>query len=187
MQQIKVGVSGSAVISGKEAARKAELIGYYLARAGAIVVTGDTTGIPNEAARGAKRARGFTLGISPASSFHDHVRRYKLPYKYTDFAIYTGFGYSGRNLLFIRATDAVIFIHGRIGTLNEFTIAFEDKKPIGILTDSGGISDELDHLLTVAHRGRNLIVFDEDPKRLVQKVLKMAHEDLRRVARGADG
>lgn len=158
-----------------------------MARAGAIVVTGDTTGIPNEAARGAKRARGFTLGISPASSFHDHVRRYKLPYKYTDFAIYTGFGYSGRNLLFIRATDAVIFIHGRIGTLNEFTIAFEDKKPIGILTESGGISDELDHLLTIAHRGRALIVFDEDPKRLVEKVLKMAREDLRRISRGEDG
>ncbi len=187
IQSIKVGVSGSAVIADKESARKAELIGYHLARAGAIVVTGDTTGIPDEAAKGAKKAGGFTLGVSPAHNFHDHVRRYKLPYRYTDFAIYTGFGYSGRNLLFIRATDAVIFVHGRIGTLNEFTIAFEDKKPIGILTDSGGISDELDHLLTVAHRGRNLIVFDDNPKRLVEKVLKMAKADINRIARGANG
>ena len=90
-------------------------------------------------------------------------------------------------MLFIRSTDAVIFVHGRIGTLNEFTIAFEDKKPIGILTNSGGISDELDHLLTVAHRGRHEIVFDEDPKRLVEKVLKMARSDLRRTARGERG
>jgi len=187
MQQIKVGVSGSAVIVDKAAAHKAELIGYHLARANAVVVTGDTTGIPNEAARGAKKARGITLGISPAHNFHDHVRRYRLPYKYTDFAIYTGFGYSGRNLLFIRACDAVIFVHGRIGTLNEFTIAFEDKKPIGVLTESGGISDELDHLLTVAHRGRNLIVFDDDPKKLVEKVLKLARDDIRKVSRGVQG
>ncbi len=163
------------------------MIGYFLARSGAIVVTGDTTGIPNEAAKGAKRGKGITLGISPASSFHEHVRKYRLPYKYTDFAIYTGFGYSGRNLLFIRSTDAVIFIHGRIGTLNEFTIAFEDKKPIGILVDSGGISDELDHLLTVAHRGRHAIVFDQDPKRLVEKVLKLAHADVRRISHGVNG
>jgi uncharacterized protein (TIGR00725 family) len=127
------------------------------------------------------------LGVSPAHNFHDHIRRYKLPYKYTDFAIYTGFGYSGRNLLFIRATDAVIFVHGRIGTLNEFTIAFEDKKPIGILTDSGGISDELDHLLTVAHRGRAQIVFDESPKHLVDKVLRLAKADINKIARGVDG
>ncbi len=184
IQHIKVGVSGSAVIVDKATAKKAELVGYYLARAGAIVVTGDTTGIPDEAAKGAKRGRGITLGISPASSFHEHVRKYRLPYKNTDFAIYTGFGYSGRNLLFIRSTDAVVFIHGRIGTLNEFTIAFEDKKPIGILTETGGISDELDHLLTIAHRGRNMIVFDEDPKKLVEKVLKMAREDIRQTARG---
>jgi uncharacterized protein (TIGR00725 family) len=163
------------------------LIGYHLARAGAMVVTGATTGIPNEAARGAKKAGGVTLGVSPAHNFHDHVRRYRLPYKYTDFAIYTGFGYSGRNLLFIRATDAVIFVHGRIGTLNEFTVAFEDKKPIGILTDSGGISDELDHLLTVANRGRARIVFDENPKDLVEKVLKLARSDIRQISRGVQG
>ncbi len=89
--------------------------------------------------------------------------------------------------MFIRATDAVIFVHGRIGTLNEFTIAFEDKKPIGILTNSGGISDELDHLLTIAHRGRSRIVFNDNPKRLVEEVLKMAKADINKIARGAQG
>ena len=95
--------------------------------------------------------------------------------------MYTGFGYSGRNLLFIRSTDAVIFICGRIGTLNEFTIAFEDKKPIGILTESGGISDELDHLLTLAKRGRAGIVFDNDPDKLAAKIIKMARQDIGRI------
>lgn len=149
------------------------------------MVTGDTTGIPYEAAKGAKKGGGFTVGISPAISYEEHVRKYKLPHRYTDFVMYTGFGYSGRNLLFVRSTDAVVFMNGRIGTLNEFTIAFEDKKPIGILTESGGISEEIDHLLEVARRGRAGIVFDNDPLRLVKKVITLINQDRKFARHGA--
>lgn len=151
-----------------------------LAKKGAVVVTGDTTGIPYRAAIGAKRAGGFTVGISPASSYLEHVKKYKLPFRYTDFAVYTGFGYSGRNLLFIRSTDAVIFVCGRIGTLNEFTIAFEDDKPIGVLLDTGGISSEIDHLLTIARRGRKKIILESNPKILVEKLLELARKEIKR-------
>ncbi|MCR4277943.1 MAG: hypothetical protein NUV80_00530 [Candidatus Berkelbacteria bacterium] len=175
-------MSGAAEdICTQDAFKKAEQLGFYLAKRGVVVVTGDTTGIPLAAAKGAKKAGGFTVGISPASSYLEHVKKYKLPHKFIDFAMYTGFGYSGRNLLFIRSTDAVIFVCGRIGTLNEFTIAFEDKKPIGILTESGGISDELDHLLILAKRGRAKIVFDNDPDKLAAKIIKMAREDIGRI------
>ncbi|HUD20844.1 MAG TPA: hypothetical protein VMQ44_02135 [Candidatus Saccharimonadales bacterium] len=177
---IKIGISGSAVFNGdKFVLESAREVGRLLAKKGIVVVTGDTTGIPLEAARGAKQAGGFTVGISPAISYIEHVRKYKLPHQFTDFVLYTGFGYSGRNLLFIRSTDAVIFIAGRVGTLNEFTIAFEDKKPIGILTGTEGVVDELDHLLTIAKRGRAKIVFDSDPKALVDKVIAMAKADIR--------
>lgn len=179
IQHVKIGISGAAEdVCSPHAFRKAEQLGQYLAKKKVVVVTGDTSGIPLAAAKGAKQAGGFTVGISPASSYIEHVKKYKLPYRYTDFAMYTGFGYSGRNLLFIRSTDAVIFICGRIGTLNEFTIAFEDKKPIGVLTETGGISDELDHLLTLAKRGRAKIVFDHDPKTLADKIIKLAKDDI---------
>lgn len=178
---MKIGISGAAEdICTPDSSEKAERLGYYLAKKGIVVVTGDTTGIPYSAAKGAKKGGGFTVGISPASSYREHISKYKLPYRFTDFAMYTGFGYSGRNLLFIRSTDAVIFICGRIGTLNEFTIAFEDKKPIGILTDTGGVSNEIDHLLTVAKRGRAKIVFDADPKKLADKIIALARDEMRR-------
>jgi uncharacterized protein (TIGR00725 family) len=168
-------VSGSAIDNcTPDAPAKSEKLGYYLAKHDIVIVTGDTTGMPFHAAKGAKQAGGYTVGISPASSYREHVRKYHLPHRYTDFVMYTGFGYSGRNLLFIRSTDAVIFVCGRIGTLNEFTIAFEDKKPIGILTGTGGVSEEIDHLLTISERGRQNIVFDDDPERLVKKVLALA-------------
>lgn len=177
MDNLKIGVSGSAVDHHtNDAAKKAEEIGYYLAKRKVVVVTGDTSGMPYYAARGAKKAHGFTVGISPAATYHEHIRKYRLPHRYCDFVMYTGFGYSGRNLLFIRSTDAVIFISGRIGTLNEFTIAFEDHKPIGILTDTGGISNELDHILTISQRGRANIVMDSNPKKLVDKIIALTNK-----------
>lgn len=174
----KIGVSGSAVNNCTPGAyAKAREVGRQIARAECVCVTGDTGGIPHAAAHGAKSAKGLTVGVSPAASEQEHLRKYRLPNDHLDVKIFTGFQYSGRNLLFIRACDAVIFVCGRIGTLNEFTIAFEDKKPIGILTGTGGIVEEIDHLLDVAKRGRAKIVFDDDPKRLVEKVLELVKYD----------
>ena len=38
-------------------------------------------------------------------------------------------------------------VGGRIGTLNELTIAIEERKPIGVLLGSGGMTDEVEHVL----------------------------------------
>jgi ATP-dependent exoDNAse (exonuclease V) beta subunit len=60
-----------------------------------------------------------------------------------DWIIYTGFGYPGRDLLITRSSDAVICGCGRIGTIHEFTVAFEDGKPIGVLTSDDWETDEI--------------------------------------------
>lgn len=175
----KIGVSGSALDNncGPGAFEKAKQIGAAIAREGAVVVTGDTTGIPFEAAKGAKTAGGITIGLSPGASKQEHVKKYKLPTDYQDLVIYTGFEYSGRNLLFIRACDGVIFVCGRVGTLNEFTIAFEDKKPIGILTGTGGITEEIEHILEVSRRGKGKVIYDSDPQKLVKRILELAKKE----------
>lgn len=174
----KIGVSGSAENNCTPGAyKKAREVGHWIAKLGAVTVTGDTTGVPLYAAQGSSRAGGITVGISPAHSQAEHEKKYHLPLNDMNLVIYTGFAYSGRNLIFIRACDAVIFICGRIGTLNEFTIAFEDDKPIGILTKTGGMVEEIDHLLQVSQRGQRKVVFDDDPKRLVIKLLELAKEE----------
>ncbi len=172
---IKIGVSGSAQNNCAPGAfRKAKDVGYWIARNKAVTVTGDTTGVPLYAAFGAKSGGGITVGISPAHSKEEHQKKYHLPLNNMDLVIYTGFAYSGRNLLFIRACDATIFICGRIGTLNEFTVAFEDKKPIGILTGTGGITEEIDYILKLAKRGHQNVIFDDQPKRLVERLIASA-------------
>lgn len=152
--------------------KKAEKVGEAIARAGAILVTGATTGIPSAATKGTKRAGGISIGFSPAATRVDHIKRYKLPTKYIDLTVYTGFGYAGRNLILTRSADAVIIICGRIGTLNEFTVAFEDKKPIGVLEDSGGMADEIKEITNIAHKHECRVLYESDPKKLVRQLIR---------------
>lgn len=171
----KICVSGSAVTdtAAPGTVEKAEAIGRLIAERGMILVTGATTGIPYWAAKGAKEAGGIVIGLSPAASKAAHVKSYHLPVDYHDLIIYTGFEYSGRNLLLVRSADAVITISGRMGTLNEFTIAFEDQKPQGVLTETGGMSDMLQEILERSHRGMGKTVFESDPERLLDKVVAL--------------
>jgi uncharacterized protein (TIGR00725 family) len=180
----KICVSGSAVtdIATPGTVEKAEEIGRLVAQRNMILVTGATTGIPYWAAKGAKEAGGIVIGLSPAASKVAHVKSYRLPVDYHDIIVYTGFDYSGRNLLLTRSADAVITISGRVGTLNEFTIAFEDQKPQGILTGTGGMSDMLQDILEKAHRGTGKTVFESDPVKLLDKVVALIDEEERELS-----
>lgn len=177
-------VSGSADISTccNDVLEKSEAIGREVVRQGGILITGATTGAPYAAAKGAKAEGGFSIGISPAASYRAHVKAYKLPTDYFDFIIYSGFHYSGRNLILTKAADAVIVVCGGFGTLNEFTIALEDDKPIGILVGTCGATDQIAGLLqnmNDPHRhGTGKIVFSGDPKELVQKLTKLIDKEM---------
>ena len=164
-----------------DAPQKAEETGREVARQNGILVTGATSGIPDFAAKGAKEEGGIVIGISPAASYQHHVRTYKLPTEYYDTIIFTGFDYSGRNLLLTKAADAVIVICGGFGTLNEFTIALEDNKPIGVLTGTSGTAEEIKNLLMKIndpHRhGAGKVIFSDEPKELVNKLAELIKKD----------
>jgi len=174
----KIAVSGAARGKRVQKAReKAMLIGQAIAEAGCILITGATSGIPFFAAQGAKKAGGTVIGFSPGATKLDHVKSYKLPLDYHDVVVYTGFDYAGRNLLMTRAADAVIIVSGRIGTLNEFTIAFEDKKIIGVLLDSGGVADEIQGIVKRAKRGHGHVSYEANPKILIQKIIQALEKE----------
>lgn len=177
--KFKICVSGAAETGhcSADALEQAKALGGEIVRHNAILVTGATTGVPFWAAIGAKEAGGISIGLSPAGSEKEHIEQYKLPVDYFDMIVYTGFGYSGRNLLLTRAADAVIIGCGRMGTLNEFTIAFEDDKPIGVLLGTGGTADILREIIEKSHRGEGKVVYDSDPKILIEKVLELVRKE----------
>ncbi len=176
--QYKICVSGSAVLNESAARDKATALGRAIAERKAVTLTGATTGFPYLAAVGAKEAGGMVIGFSPAMSPKEHLKKYRLPTDHHDLVVYTGFGYAGRNLFLVRSADAVIHIAGRIGTLNEFTSAFEDKKVIGVLLGTGGTSMLIDDIIEIAQRGPGKVVYDDDPEELVDKVIALLDKEM---------
>jgi hypothetical protein len=176
---LKLCVSGAAETGhcGINAFDKAQVLGQEIIRQNGVIVTGATTGFPLWAAMGAKAAGGFSIGFSPAASEKEHVEVFNLPTDYMDIVVYTGFGYPGRDLILTRSSDAVFFGCGRIGTIHEFTIAFEDGKPIGILEAEWDTDEVIKAILEKGHRANNKIVFDTDPKALVERVIELVKQD----------
>ncbi|MBD3202950.1 hypothetical protein GF327_01540 [Candidatus Woesearchaeota archaeon] len=166
-----IGVMGSAGVDDKNLRLKAYEIGKHIAKNSYFLLTGATTGLPYEAVKGAKSEGGFVVGISPARNKKSHKNKFNKPIKCHDLIIYTGQGYEGRNLINIRSCDAVIFINGGIGTLNEFTIAYKEGKIIGILDESGGICNLIKEIVDSLYmKSDSVIFFEKDPKLLVEKV-----------------
>lgn len=177
--KIKIGVSGAAETGtcGLHALDMAKELGKQVVLQGGVLITGATTGFPLWTAMGAKDVNGVVIGLSPAINATEHVNTYKLPLEFTDLIIYTGFGFPGRDLLFTRSCDAMIFGCGRIGTIHEFTIAYEDGKPMGVLEGEWDTDQTLREILDRSGRSSDMIVFEKDPETLVKKVLAMVNEN----------
>src|SRR2546421_10018966 len=142
--KIKIGVMGSAEDAVMPAIdERPHALGQAMAARVLILFTGATTGVIHLVGTAARDAGAFHLGISPGENECEHVERFQLPTDACDAIVYTGFGLKGRNVVLVRSCDVVIFIAGSIGSLNEFTIAYDEGKIIGSLIGTGGVADEI--------------------------------------------
>ena len=172
--KIKIGVMGSAEEGSPELCEKAEALGRAIAARDAILLTGATTGLVYLAGKAALDAGALHIGISPAQDEPEHVERFHLPTDACDAIIYTGFGLKGRNVVLARSCDVVVFIAGSIGSLNEFTIAYDEGKIIGCLTGTGGVADEAARVLEVFKKPTKARLFYEaDPVTLIDVCLQV--------------
>ncbi|MET0624672.1 MAG: hypothetical protein ABW250_16970 [Pyrinomonadaceae bacterium] len=175
--KIKVGVMGSAGGEsggeGEALRASAEALGRAVAARGCVLMTGATTGLPHAAGAAAHAAGGLHVGVSPASDAREHAGRYGLPSEATDVIVYTGFGLKGRNVVLVRSCDVVLIFRGGMGTLNELTIAVDEGRVVGCLTGTGGVADEARRLVGLLPKknGRAVVLFDEDPGRLLDLCL----------------
>ncbi len=116
-----VAVVGAASCSAQEELA-AEELGRLLAQAGALVVTGGRGGVMAAACRGAVSCGGATLGLLPGESRDDAN-------PWVEIAVPTGLG-EGRNVLVVRAADAVVAVGGGYGTLSEIALALKLGRPV---------------------------------------------------------
>lgn len=125
-KKILIGVIGAGKCS-KKVFNLAEEVGSEIAKAGATLVCGGLGGVMEGAAKGAKEAKGITVGILPGGSKEEAN-------PYIDIPIVTGIGES-RNLVVVRSSDGIIALPGKYGTLSELSFALKLEKPVvGIST-----------------------------------------------------
>jgi uncharacterized protein (TIGR00725 family) len=115
-----------AVIGGGDAPPEhchlAEAVGRAIADAGAVLVCGGMGGVMEAACRGARAGEGCTVGILPGRDRADAN-------PFVDVCIPTGMG-EGRNVLVVRAADAVVAVGGEYGTLSEIALALQAGIPV---------------------------------------------------------
>ena len=180
--KIKIGVMGSAGQSATPSINEtARALGQAIAARDLVLFTGATTGVIYLVGTAARDAGAFHIGISPGENERDHVERFQLPADACDAIVYTGFGLKGRNVVLVRSCDVVVFIAGSIGSLNEFTIAYDEGKIIGCLAGTGGVADEIKRIAeTFPKQTKARIVYDDDPAKLIDACLRVRKADDRK-------
>lgn len=86
------------------------------------MVCGGLGGVMAAACRGARAGGGITVGLLPGIDRADANR-------WVDVAIPTGLG-EARNVLVVRAADAVVAVGGAFGTLSEIALALKTGTPV---------------------------------------------------------
>jgi uncharacterized protein (TIGR00725 family) len=128
---LRIGVIGQSGDITGEVYSLAEEVGREIARRGAILLTGGTTGVMEAVSKGAKEAQGLVVGILPG----DHLDAAN---DYVDIPITTGLSFDYRSLILVHSSDAIIMIGGGNGTLGELSTAYLNCKPIVVIEPSGG-------------------------------------------------
>lgn len=174
MKTINIAVCGSNAFGlPKSFNKKAQEVGAEIARKKATLFTGVTTGFSYEAVKGAYKNKGKIVGITGAESKAEHKERYeKVDLKLWNPIIYTGVGYKMRDIIMIRSVDAAIYIGGGVGTMVEMAAAPDSHTVMGILEGSGGATELIDFIEKISHRNKPVVVRDEDPSKLVKRVIE---------------
>jgi uncharacterized protein (TIGR00725 family) len=173
--KIQIGVMRSAGgLITTEQLELARRLGHRIAERDCTIVTGACPGIPHAAVIGAHEAGGASLGVSPALSREEHVNIYASPLQPYTTMVFTGSGLMGRETHNIHSSDFVLFAGGRSGSLGEFCIAYDEGKLIGVLTNSGGISNEFIPISEMVKKETGSIILSSDvPEELVDRCLDL--------------
>jgi uncharacterized protein (TIGR00725 family) len=116
-----IGVIGAGSCSGDVEDLAVE-VGRAIALAGGALVCGGLGGVMEGAARGAKEAGGWTIGILPGPDT-------EMANAFIDFPIATNVGHA-RNVIIVHTAMVLIAVSGGYGTLSEIALALKAGKRV---------------------------------------------------------
>jgi len=147
---MRIAVFGSAAESIENNLKEfAGRIGAEIANREHVLIMGAMNGLPYDAALAASDLGGKVIGYSPATSLEQHkaagwpTKGLDLEFLPEDCELFSDLddnkGY--RIVRMVTNSDAVIIISGRSGTLLEYSNSLRRGKIIGVLQNSGGITE----------------------------------------------
>lgn len=135
MRKIIIGIIGDSEIENPEEISFCEKLGEELAKRGFVIISGGRTGVMEAVSKGAKKVDGLTIGILPSGSKNEAN-------PYIDIPIPTNLGWT-RNSIVPLASDILIAVGGKAGTLSEMAYGWMYGKPIIGVVGFGGWSEKL--------------------------------------------
>ena len=118
---LHVGVIGAGACD-SEIYALAQEVGRKIAEKGWVLICGGLSGVMEAAARGCVEAGGTSVGILPGLKASEANPFIRIP-------IPTGLG-EARNVLVVRASEALVAVSGGYGTLSEIALALKTGKPV---------------------------------------------------------
>ncbi|QTA38667.1 TIGR00725 family protein [Thermosipho ferrireducens] len=103
-----------------------------------IVYTGGRDGVMELVSKGVKEVGGVSLGILP---FEEDGN------KYVTHQIQTGLDFQMRSFILVKNVDVVVSIGGEIGTAIEILGAYSNRKPVILMSGTGGWTDRIQKVL----------------------------------------
>lgn len=123
MRKIQIGVIGDSSCADEEV-QLAYQVGKFIAKNNCILISGGRGGVMEGASKGCKDHNGLVVGILP--QLNEIQSKANL---YLDVAIPTNMGWT-RNSFVPMASDGIIVIGGKSGTMSEIAFAWMYDKPI---------------------------------------------------------
>ena len=174
MRKIQIGVIGDSFCT-DDVKNLAYEIGKEIALNNAILLNGGRSGVMAGASKGCKDNGGVVIGILPGINEETSEAN-----PYLDVAIPTNLGWT-RNSLVPMASDGVIVIGGKAGTLSEIAFSWMYNKPIIALTHNQIPDDSWGKRLAgerIDDRRRDTIIGIKDPKEAVLSILSQIKQKL---------
>lgn len=171
MKNIQIGVMGSCsdLKYSTKIERLAEETGYWIAKNGATLLFGaekDLDSLSTAACRGAKKAGGFTVGVT-------YGKGLDIKEKNIDVVIASGMERGGgREFVLVLSCQAIIAICGGSGTLTEIAIAYQANIPIVVIGKTGGWSSKIANQY-LDDRKRIKAEMARTPKEAVEKAIQL--------------
>lgn len=174
-RKLQIGVMGSAsdLKYSKKLEKLAEETGYFVAENGATLIFGaekDYDSLSTAACRGAKKAGGFTVGVTYGKGLDIFEKNN------VDVVIASGLERGGgREMSLVLSCDVIIALGGGSGTLTEIAIAYQANIPVVVIKETGGWSEKLGGQYLDA-RKRMKIEIAKNPKLAVALAITLAEK-----------